>query len=120
MAKQGIPNDAIQVGNNVYSWELGDFLVFAVDRSQAGVQTEGSKALDKKGNPKRPNEMVGSTRSFTPVQGCSVLLHLTRPMKVQDVRKARAVAELDADEGSVEQALAILKAAGVDTGELGK
>ena len=115
-----LPKDAIQVGNNVYAWTIGNLQVFAVDLSQEGVQTEGSKGVDKKGNAKRANEMVGSTRSFTPVNGCSVLLHLTRPMSVEKIRKARATAEVLTDDNAISETLAILKAGGIDTGKLGQ
>ena len=107
--------DAVVVGNNVQSYQEGSIIWFGVDLSVSGTQTEGSKGVDRQGNAKRPNEMVGSTRSFTPIGEGSLLLHYTRPMKVEDVRKARALAELDDEDASVEKALAILKANNVDT-----
>ena len=113
--------DAIQIGTNVQSYMEGTTVWFGVDLAEQGAQTEGSKGLDRKGNPKTPNELVGSTRSYVPAGEGSgrVLLHYIRPMKVADVRKARALRELEGEEASVGAALEALKAAGIDVSGLG-
>lgn len=112
----------IVVGQNVISFTEGSVIWFGVDTAVEGTQTEGSKGLDKKGHPKTPNEMVGSTRSYTGVGDGKLLLHYIRPMTVQAVRKARAEREIEAEDtqslppttsNAVAEALATLKAAGV-------
>ena len=110
----------VQLGTNVVSYQDGDMVWFGVDLSVQGQQSEGSKGLDRKGNPKTPNELVGSTRSYAPVADGRVLIHFIRPMTVQAVRKARATAELDNDDASIQAAIKALKDAGIDTGSLGK
>ena len=112
--------DAVQIGTNVQSYQEGSVLWFGVDLAEQGAQTEGSKGLDKKGNPKSPNELVGSTRSYVPVGEGRVLLHYIRPMKVEDVRRARSMRELDSEDISTERAIAALKEAGIDVSGLGQ
>ena len=112
--------DAVQVGTNVISYQEGTVIWFGIDLAEQGAQTEGSKGLDKKGNAKTPNELVGSTRSYVPAGDGRVLLHFIRPMKVEAIRKARAMRELDSEQGSVEAALTALKDAGIDVSGLGQ
>ena len=117
MAKNEGRNE-IQLGQNVTSWQEGTRVCFAIDLAVTGHQSEGSKGLDKKGNPKTPNELVGTTRSYAPVADGRVLLHYIRPMKVEDVRRARAMAEIGDEDASIEKAKAMLAAAGVDVSGL--
>ncbi len=108
------------IGQNVRHYMEDNIAWFGVDLSEEGSQSEGSKGLDKKGNPKIANELVGSTRSYTPVADGRVLLHYIRPMKVAAVRKARALREMDEEDAGngVDAALAALTAAGIDVSKL--
>jgi hypothetical protein len=98
----------VSIGQNVtFTKDNQGRFHFIVDPSNDGPQTKGSKGLDNKGKPKKPNEMVGSTGSYMtlPVtdengRECSVMLHLTRPMSVTSVRQARALRELAEDEAA--------------------
>ena len=112
MAKQTQTPVSI-IGMNVQHYMDGDIAWFGVDTSVRGDQSEGSKKLDKNGNQKQANELVGSTRSYTPVADGRVLLHYIRPMQVKQVRKARAMAELASEDDSIEKAKQLLKEAGL-------
>jgi len=89
------------IGSNVYFKAEGDIHLIAVDYSVQGVQTKGSQGFNKKGDPKQPNEMVGSTSTYTPlpVGKGKVMLHYIRPMDRKDAVKAkrteRALNELE-------------------------
>ena len=102
MAKQ---TQVRTIGSNVVVKQEGTILWFGYDTAQQGVQTKGSKGLDSKGRPKKPNEMVGSTGSYVTLpitdddgRELSYMGHLIRPMSVQSVRKARALREVAEDE----------------------
>jgi hypothetical protein len=92
MAKQAsiIPNmPGFGVGDNVTGWEEDGILLLAIDTRKPGKQTEHSKQPGKS-----PSMMVGSTRTFVSVAGGRLMLHYTKPMQVQDVRKSRAIREI--------------------------
>ena len=92
--------DCTMLGTNLTSINIGDFSVFIVDRKFEGAQTENSKGLDKKNNPKQPKEMVASTGSHSAIPGtdCRVMLHLTRPMSLKAVKQAKALVEMDSED----------------------
>jgi hypothetical protein len=98
----------VSLGSNVVFQKVGSVVWFGVDTDQDGPQTKGSKGLDSKGKPKKPNEMVGSTGTYVvlPVtdgegRELNAMLHLTRPMPVQALRKARAIRELAEEDTGV-------------------
>ena len=88
-------NKTVVVGNNVRYRQEGSVAWFGIDLDEQGEQTKGSKEPGK-----IPREMVGSTGSFTDIPGTGgkLMLHYTRPMEVQQVRKARALRELEEED----------------------
>ncbi len=99
---KGQSKDTRQViGQNVITYKEGSVVWFGVDLAESGPQTEGSKQVDKRtGQAKAPNELVGSTRSYTPIYDGRILLHYIRPMTVQAVREARALREIANEDGA--------------------
>lgn len=121
MAKKNDGAYTFNIGSNISAILTEDNkLILELDLNRSGVQTKGSKEPGK-----QPNEMVASTSTYAPVPGTDgrLMLHFIRPMAVQQVRKSRALKELESEDNAaaskvaadpeLQATLAKLKAAGL-------
>ena len=95
------------IGRNVHGSLEGSKLILVVDLDESGPQTKNSQKRRENGALPSPQEMVASTDAFrvvtvpadfSPDGAIKVMLHVTRPMEVKAVRKARALRELAEDD----------------------